>query len=93
VLFLKKYFVRTPPYISLEFCSASSNLMRLYEQNKETKSFKKRTNLGFKQNKLLFGDYAMVLKKSYNIEYLHIFNFKRLFKRYYNFKGRFLKKT
>lgn len=67
--------------------------MRLYEQNKETKSFKKRSTLGFKKNRLLFGDYAIVFKKSYNLEYLHIFNFKKLFKKYYNFKGLSLKKT
>jgi len=67
--------------------------MRLYEHNKETKSFKRRTSLGFKKSEIFFGDYALSLRRGFNIEYIHIFNFKRLFKKFYNFKGVLLKKT
>ena len=55
-------------------------------KNRETTSFKKRYPLGFKKLNLIFGDFAIILCKSYNIEYIYIYNFKRYLKRYYSFK-------
>ena len=56
-------------------------------KNKETTSFKKRFKLGYKNPKLIFGDFALTLCKSYNLEYIYIYNFKRSLKNYFNFKG------
>lgn len=67
--------------------------MRLCIKNQETKSFKKRYSLGYKLPKLIFGEYAFTLLKSYSIEYIYLFNFKRLIKKYYNFKKTKFKKV
>jgi len=55
-------------------------------KNHETTSFKKRYQLGYKHTGLLFGDFSITLCKSYNIEYMYIYNFKKSLKKYYSFK-------
>ena len=60
--------------------------MQFNVKNMETTSFKKRYNLGFKKNFLIFGDFSFTLCKSYNIEYIYIYNFKRGLKKYFTFK-------
>ena len=60
--------------------------MQFDAKNRETTSFKKRFNLGFKKNKLIFGDFSFTFLKSYNLEYIYIFNFKRSLKKYFTFK-------
>ena len=61
--------------------------MRLHLKNFDTKSFKKRYSLGYKTpHEPVFGDFSSTSNKSYNLEYIYMFNFKRSLKRYYNFK-------
>lgn len=60
--------------------------MRFDFKNREMISFKKRYDLGYKDLNLIWGDYAMVLEKSYNIEYIYIYNFKKILKKFYKFK-------
>ena len=62
--------------------------MRFNSKNREMISFKKRYDLGYKNLKLVWGDYAMILEKSYNIEYIYIFNFKKILKKFYKFKNK-----
>ncbi len=73
--------------------SVCSILVRVFIKNQETKSFKKRYNIGYKFPKLIFGEYSLTLLKSYNIEFIYLFNFKRLLKKYYNFKKMKLRKV
>ena len=61
--------------------------MQFNIKNKETTSFKKRFKLGYKNIRLVFGDFSITLCKSYNIEYIYIYNFKRGLKKYFSFKG------
>ena len=62
--------------------------MRFNSKNREMISFKKRYDLGYKTLKLVWGDYAMILEKSYNIEYIYIYNFKKILKKFYKFKNK-----
>lgn len=71
-------------------CSLS---MRFNIKNQETTSFKKRYNIGYKTAKLIFGDFSFTLLKSYNIEYIYLYNFKKSLKKYYNFKKSTTKKV
>ena len=66
--------------------------MKFNIKNKETKSFKKRYYLGFKKPNLIYGDYSLTFFKSYNIEYIYLYNFKKSLKKYYNFKKEKFKK-
>ena len=67
--------------------------MRFNIKNKETTSFKKRHKIGYILPKIVFGEFSLVLCKSYNIEYIYIYNFKKSLKKYYNFKKNNLKKV
>jgi len=60
--------------------------MRFNIKNQETTSFKKRYNIGFKKPVLVFGDFSFTVTKSYNLEYIYIYNFKKSLKKYHNFK-------
>ena len=60
--------------------------MQFAAKNKETTSFKKRHTWGFKKNNLIFGDFSITLCKSYNLEYIYLFNYKRSLKKYFSFK-------
>jgi len=60
--------------------------MRFNIKNQETTSFKKRYTLGYKTPKLIFGDFSITLCKSYNLEYIYIYNFKKSLKKYHTFK-------
>ena len=66
--------------------------MKFNIKNIETVSFKKRYKIGFKKKKLIFGDFSIILCKSYNIEYIYLYNFKKSLKKYYNFKKNSTKK-
>jgi ribosomal protein L16/L10AE len=67
--------------------------MRFNIKNRETISFKKRYNIGYKLPKMVFGDFSFTLCKSYNIEYIYLYNFKKTLKKYYNFKKSNFKKV
>lgn len=67
--------------------------MRFNIKNQETTSFKKRYSIGYKLPGLVFGDFSFTLLKSYNIEYIYLYNFKRSLKKYYNFKKSTTKKV
>lgn len=67
--------------------------MRFNIKNQETVSFKKRYDLGYKLPELIFGDFSFMLLKSYNIEYIYIYNFKKSLKKYYGFKKTNIKKV
>ena len=67
--------------------------MRFNIKNQETTSFKKRYKIGYKLPKLIFGDFSLTLCKSYNLEYIYIYNFKKIIKKYYFFKKNKLKKV
>lgn len=60
--------------------------MRFNIKNQRTISFKKRYSIGYKLPTLQFGDFSFVLAKSYNIEYIYLYNFKKSLKKYYGFK-------
>jgi ribosomal protein L16/L10AE len=60
--------------------------MRFATKNQETTSFKKRYSLSYRRHKLLFGEFAFSLLKSYNIEYIYIYNFKKKLKKFFFFK-------
>lgn len=60
--------------------------MRLNKNNKEIMSFKKRYSMGFKKPSILWGDFSMIFEKSYNIEYIYIYNFKKILKKFFKFK-------
>lgn len=66
--------------------------MRFNYKNRETTSFKKRYIIGYKLPKLLFGDFSLTLTKSYNIEYIYLFNLKRSIKKFYKLKKKKKKK-
>jgi hypothetical protein len=68
------------------FFYKSSNSVRFNIKNQETTSFKKRYDLGYKLPTLIFGDFSFTLLKSYNIEYIYLYNFKKSLKKYYGFK-------
>lgn len=67
--------------------------MRFNKKNQETTSFKKRYDLGYKTPQLVFGDFSFTLLKSYNIEYIYLYNFKKSLKKYYAFKKTNTKKV
>ena len=67
--------------------------MRFNIKNQETTSFKKRYKIGYKLPKLIFGDFSITLCKSYNLEYIYLYNFKKSLKRYYTFKQNTPKKV
>jgi len=67
--------------------------MRFNIKNQETTSFKKRHMIGYKIPNLIFGDFSFSLLKSYNIEYIYLYNFKKSLKKYYNFKKSTFKKV
>ena len=67
--------------------------LRFNIKNIETISFKKRYTIGFKKKKLIFGDFSIVFCKSYNIEYIYMYNFKKSLKKYYTFKKNNIKKV
>ena len=66
--------------------------MRFNLKNQETTSFKKRYNIGYNFPKLIFGDFSFTLCKSYNLEFIYLYNFKKSLKKYYTFKKSKLKK-
>lgn len=67
--------------------------MRFNVKNQETTSFKKRYSIGYKLPSLIFGDFSFTLLKSYNIEYIYLYNFKKSLKKYYYFKKSTTKKV
>ena len=67
--------------------------MRFNIKNRETPSFKKRYSIGYKLPKLRFGDFSFTLSKSYNIEYIYLYNFKKSLKKYFLFKKSTFKKV
>jgi len=67
--------------------------MRFNVKNQETTSFKKRCKIGYKTPYITFGDFSITLCKSYNIEYIYLYNFKKSLKKYYQFKQNTTKKT
>lgn len=67
--------------------------MRFNKKNQETTSFKKRYKIGYKKPELIFGEFSLTLGKSYNIEYIYIYNFKKIFKRFFKTKKKKLKKV
>lgn len=72
---------------------ASSLNMRFNIKNQETTSFKKRYKIGYRLPTLVFGDFSITLCKSYNLEYIYIYNFKKSIKKYYTFKKNTSKKV
>ena len=73
-------------FILLYYFSICFFLMRFSVKNRETTSFKKRYIIGFKQLKLIFGDFSFSLCKSYNLEYIYLYNFRKSLKKYFKFK-------
>jgi ribosomal protein L16/L10AE len=67
--------------------------MRFNVKNKETTSFKKRYKIGYTLPKLIFGEFSLLMCKSYNLEYIYIYNFKKSLKKYHNFKKNSYKKV
>lgn len=67
--------------------------MRFNVKNQETTSFKKRRKIGYNTPSLIFGDFSITLCKSYNLEYIYLYNFKKSLKQYYQFKQMTTKKT
>lgn len=67
--------------------------MRFSIKNQETTSFKKRYKIGYILPKTNFGDFSIITCKSYNLEYIYMYNFKKSLKKYYNFKKNELKKV
>ena len=67
--------------------------MRFNIKNRETTSFKKRFKIGYKLPKLIFGDFSLTLCKSYNLEYIYLYNFKKSIKKYFFFKKHTFKKV
>ena len=67
--------------------------MRFSIKNKETTSFKKRYKIGYTLPRLIFGEFSLLICKSYNLEYIYIYNFKKSLKKYYNFKKNSSKKV
>ena len=67
--------------------------MRFNIKNQETTSFKKRYKIGYRLPKLIFGDFSITLCKSYNLEYIYIYNFKKSLKKYFTFKKSNFKKV
>ena len=67
--------------------------MRFNIKNQETTSFKKRYSLSYRLPSLIFGDFSISLCKSYNIEYIYIYNFKKSIKKYHKFKKKSPKKV
>ena len=67
--------------------------MRFNIKNQETTSFKKRYKIGYRLPTLVFGDFSITLCKSYNLEYIYIYNFKKSIKKYYTFKKNTSKKV
>lgn len=67
--------------------------MRFNVKNQETTSFKKRRKIGYSTPSLIFGDFSITLCKSYNLEYIYLYNFKKSLKQYYQFKQMTTKKT
>ena len=59
--------------------------MRFCIKNKESVSFKKRYKIGYKKIQLLFGNFSFTLCKSFNIEYIYLYNFKKSLKKYFKF--------
>jgi len=57
--------------------------MRFYIKNQETTTLKKRYNIGYKIVGLVFGEFSFTLLKSYNIEYIYIYNFKKKLKKFF----------
>ena len=66
--------------------------MRFNVKNQETTSFKKRRKIGYSTPSLIFGDFSITLCKSYNLEYIYLYNFKKSLKQYYQFKQMTTKK-
>jgi len=60
--------------------------MRFYTKNQETTTLKKRYDIGYKTISLTFGEFSFTLLKSYNIEYIYIYNFKKKLKKFFFFK-------
>jgi len=67
--------------------------MRFNKKNIESTSFKKRNEKKHKKNKLVFGDFSFTLSKSYTLEYIYLYNFKKSLKKYYSFKKSIFKKV
>lgn len=67
--------------------------MRFNVRNQETTSFKKRHKIGYDTPRMIFGDFSITLCKSYNLEYIYLYNFKKSLKKYYQFKQNTVKKT
>ena len=60
--------------------------MRPQIKNRETPSFKKRYALGYKIPDLCFGDFAFSIGKSYNLEFIYLFNFKKSLKAFFKMR-------
>ena len=67
--------------------------MRFNIKNQETTSFKKRYKIGYSLPNINFGDFSIITCKSYNLEYIYLYNFKKSLKKYYSFKKGGLKKV
>lgn len=67
--------------------------MRFSLKNQESSSFKKRYDMGYKLPNLIIGDFSFMLLKSYNIEYIYLYNFRKSLKKYYKFKKSITKKV
>lgn len=70
-----------------------STLVRFNIKNQETKSFKKRYKIGYNKPKLIFGNFSITACKSYNLEYIYLYNFKKSLKKYHTFKKNGFKKV
>lgn len=66
--------------------------MKFGLKNVETTSFKKRYPVGYRYLDIKFGDAAFTFCKSYNIEYIYIYNYRRSLKKFYKFKKNTKKK-
>ena len=51
--------------------------MRFNIKNQDTTSFKKRYTIGYKIPKIIFGDFSLTITKSYNLEYIYLYNIRR----------------
>ena len=67
--------------------------MKFSNKNRETTSFKKRYNMGYRLPKLTFGNFSLTLCKSYNLEFIYLFNFKKSLKRFCRLRKKTTKKV
>lgn len=72
--------------INVNYFLKNVQFIRINSRNKEIMSFKKRYILGYKKPKIVWGDFSLNFEKSYNIEYICIYNFKKALKKFFKFK-------